>query len=177
MARIRTNDGRLVDLLNITKEDVIPEVLIHSICLLNRFTGHTRYPYSVGQHTLNLVNYVPDHLKMAAMIHDWQEAWFNDLASPLKRELPAYKSHEKLAGVVVASVMQVSPDHLEELDFYDKSIYANERDALFDHIDERGMGDERYRLGDPYGVLCFDELPWRIVKMQLMSRFRKLTMS
>jgi hypothetical protein len=174
MAKIRTSDGRLVDPLKIKTEDVIPEVLIHSICQLNRFTGHAQWPYSVGMHTLNLVRYVPAHLRRAALVHDWQEAWFNDLASPLKAEMDRYKSFEKLAGKTVAFTMGVSFYELEELDYYDKAIYVNERNALFPIIEERGMGDARVGLDDPDGTLRFHEVSWRTVKFQLLGWHKAL---
>lgn len=174
MAKIRTSDGRLVDPLNVTSADVIPSVLIHAICLLNRFTGHTKHPYSVGQHTLNLVRYVPQHLKRAALVHDWQEAWFNDMSSPLKAEMPDYKSAEHHAGSVVAYTMGVSQSELDEFDQYDKRLYLNERDALFDVIDERGMGDDRKYLEDPKGVLRFGERNWKYVRAALDGSFINL---
>jgi hypothetical protein len=174
MAKIRTSDGRLVDPLNIKTDDVIPEVLIHSICQLNRFTGHAKHPYSVGMHTLNLVRYVPAHLRRAALVHDLQEAWFNDMASPLKAEMDDYKFYEKKAGDQVAEVMGVHRGELEELDYYDKAIYANERNALFPVIEERGMGDDRGELEDPDGKLRFDEVYWRDVKFNLLTWHRAL---
>ena len=174
MAKIRTSDGRLVDPLNITPADVIPSVMIHAICLLNRFTGHTVHPYTVGQHTLNLVRYVPKRLKRAALVHDFQEAWFNDMASPLKAEMQDYKVAEKRAGVVVAHTLGVTMAELDDFDNYDKRIYLNERNALFPIIEERGMGDDRKPLADIRGVLRFEEQRWWFVRDCLAHEFENL---
>jgi uncharacterized protein len=180
MARIRTNDGRLVDPMNIKPEDVIPRVMIHSLCQINRFTGHADWPYSVGQHTLNLYYYLKHYMKLhsrdirrAALIHDMQEAWFNDLASPLKCEMLEYKAAEHKAALVVRATLGVSSEALEFIDMFDKRMYKNERIALFKNIDELGMGDDYVELPDPQGVLHFYEEPWRMTKSVLLHVFNE----
>lgn len=173
MAKIRTYDGRLVDPLNITAPDVIPWVLMRSICQLNRFTGHAAHPYSVGQHTMNLLTVVPKHLHKAALIHDWQEAWFNDMSSPLKAEMPEYKLAEQRAGKRVATVMGVSVAELEEFDQYDKAIYINERDHMFPVLSELGMGDDRVGLNMP-AYADFGELHWKVVYNRLMYMYGEI---
>ena len=173
MAAIRTADGRLVDPFNPTREDVRPWVLMHAISCLNRYTGHTKYPYSVGQHTLALVRHVPLHLRRAALIHDWAEAWFNDLSTPVKVEVPTYKAAEEKALLFIAGVMHVSEAELEELDPYDKSIYIDERNELYAvPRTNTGMGDERSGLG--ISAEWFKETNWRVVRAKLNSTFRDL---
>lgn len=173
MGKIRTVSGRLVDPFNPVVGDIIPATFIHSISCLNRFTGHAKYPYSVGQHTLALCRIVPEHLRRAAMIHDWQEAWFNDLASPVKAELPNYKHHERRAGEFIAGMMGVSGGELEELDDWDKRIYVNERDVMFDTIEERGMGDQLMRLDieKHSTAYLFTEMHWLDVRRHLLLKF------
>ena len=181
MASIRVRDGSLVDPLNVRIEDVKPSVCLHSICLLNRFTGHTDYPYSVGQHTLNLYRYVlhywPEYPEWAktALVHDWSETWFNDLSSPLKKVMQRYKNFEKKAWAVVAERMQIKDDWMAEFDRFDKAIYINERNALFTYYrdDVQGMGDDRRGLIDPDGILDFSEVNWRWVHTHLQHAFKK----
>lgn len=165
--------GRLVDPFNPTIEDVIPHAFIHSISILNRFTGQSAYPYSVGQHTLNLIRLSPMHLKRAALVHDWSEAWFNDLASPVKKEFPDYKYHEKKAEAFITGVMGVSHADLEEFDPFDKRIYCNERNAVFDRITERGMGDD-LRGFTQARKEWFEETPWRTIRQNLWWQFQDL---
>lgn len=169
MAKIRIVTGDLIDPFDPKPEDIKPHAFIHSISLLNRFTGNSAWPYSVGMHTLALMDYVPVHLKRAALVHDWSEAWFNDLASPVKFECHSYKTAEKRAGLFIADVMGVSPRELEELDIYDKRIYADERDAMFPDIKEMGMGDEYSPLG--VKPAYFQETPWRHTRSMLWVWF------
>lgn len=169
MSKIRTIDGRLVDPFNVTAADVHPSVHIHSICLINRFTGHTKHPYSVGQHTRNLVILVPKHLKRVAMIHDWQESWFNDLASPVKREFPEYVEAEERAKEVIGKFFGVDKDDYAEFDWWDKNIYVDERDALQVRDPEHpsGLGDDRPGIG--CGKFMFEETDWKLIRSQLSS--------
>jgi len=170
MAKIRMHSGRLVDPFNLTPEDIVPETFIHHLCLINRFHGATKYPYSVAQHSMNLAYLVPSHLVKAAVIHDFSEAVFNDLASPVKYEFPDYSYEERQAGYFIADVLGVKQKLLEDLKQYDLRIYINERDALFDNIDEIGMGDEQQPLYVPPGLSdLFNETPWRKVKQDFLE--------
>lgn len=129
---IRTFTHRMVDPFRLEVTDIDPVDCIHSISLLNRFTGHSLRPYSVGEHTLNLYHAVPDHLQKAALIHDWSEAYFNDIASPVKKTMLNYKRHEEEAQRVIFKRMGVDFALTEELHSYDKRICASEMLHLFD---------------------------------------------
>ncbi len=129
---IRTFTHRMVDPYHLNLEDVDPVDCIHAICLLNRFTGHSIRPYSVGEHTLNLYQAVPSHLKKAALIHDWSEAYFNDIASPVKKQMLNYKRHEEEAQRIIFQKMGVDYKFSDELHDFDKRICANEMLQLFE---------------------------------------------
>lgn len=170
MAAIRTNDGRLVDPLKPTPADVRPRVMIHSLSQINRFTGQCNWPYPVAQHEINLYKLVPARLRKAALTHDLGESWFNDLASPVKAEYDGYREDEEYAKVFISAHLGVSLEELHELDWWDKNIYINERNALFSHIGETGMGDERQGIPD-VPTHFFAERNWRDVRRELSSLF------
>lgn len=172
VGKIRTSDGFLVDPFNPTLNDIKPHVFIHAICCLNRFTGHASHPYSVGQHSLILAKHVPGHIQRAAVVHDFGEAWFNDIASPVKAELPQYKKHEHAAMLFIAQSLGVGADELLELDYYDKQIYLNERNALFPVRHGIGPGDDRSGL--PIAEWHFYERNWRDVRSELIAMFAAL---
>lgn len=172
MAKIRMYSGDLVDPFNLKEEDIIPEVFIHQLALLNRFHGATKYPYSVLQHSLNLYYLVPKHLQPAALVHDFEEALFNDLASPVKYECPTYVQHITAAGKVIQQKFGLTPEIMQELKEYDSRIYKNERDALFNRVAGEGMGDDRPPLPVPPGLQgLFLEADWRAVKQQFLEEF------
>ena len=174
MAKIRVSTGKLVDPFNLQPEDLDPAVMIHSICLLNRYHGHTKHPYSVGQHSCNLYWLVPEHLKSAAIVHDMSEAFFNDVAAPVKYSCPDYVSAEHAAEQVVMEYFGMTPEIIAELKRYDKDIYINERDYLFpEDMEQHDMGDHRQGLdlkGNPPEVL-FGEYPWQVIEMELRGFF------
>lgn len=184
MGQIRVADGTLVDPYNLTVADVKLDVLAHSVSQLNRFTGHIKYPFSVGQHTLNVaavvnaINYRDDderrmHVR-AALIHDLSEAWFNDMSSPVKAENPDYKKAEKAAGCFIAQTLGVPFVYLKNIDLYDKRMYKTESRRLFPIRLGEGMGDDRQEL--PYELLrrChFEEISWREVRDSLFAVLQK----
>lgn len=95
MSYITTYTGRKFYYDNITKENIhIPDIL-HSLPRINRFTGHSKRRYSVGEHTfLGLV--MAEKLGYTALerfhwfIHDFTEAYVNDVPAPLKAFLPEF---------------------------------------------------------------------------------------
>jgi hypothetical protein len=172
--RIRLYDGRLVDPFMLQPEDVVDEVFLHSISLINRYTGATLYPYSVGQHSLILANHVPEHLVRAAFIHDWAEALFNDIASPVKHQFQNYIDAEEEALQVIFEAKGVDWSLMEELSPFDKRIYKDEREVLFKdiHSATAGMNDRRVPLGiDSH---FFRERAWRDVREDLFKLNREL---
>lgn len=171
MAKIRLYDGKLIDPFNPSIEDISPENIIHSLSIINRYHGNTHYPYSVAQHTIALSKHVPEHLVKAAIVHDWSEAWFNDLASPIKRECQDYKRAEARCCKFMLNSMGISDELHKELDHYDKAIYINERNELFMNVIGRGMGDRRDGLDiDP---IHFKERNWRDVREELLSLYEE----
>lgn len=104
---IITYTGRRFYPIDPREEDINIEDIAHSLSLLNRFTGHTKFPYSVAQHSYD-VSYalekwhdVDKSVQLAGLLHDASEAYVNDLARPLKRMLPDYTAVEnKILDVI-----------------------------------------------------------------------------
>lgn len=74
------------------------EVDIHdiarSLSMMNRFCGHTKFPYSVARHSINCANIAPEGYKLEALLHDATEAYLSDIVMPAKRSLPEYEIME-----------------------------------------------------------------------------------
>lgn len=82
-----TYSGKEFDLCNPSPEMVDAGDIAMALTRLNRFTGHTRSPYSVAQHTRLLWDFAPPELKPWVLLHDCAEAYVGDVAAPLKRLL------------------------------------------------------------------------------------------
>lgn len=61
--------------------------IAHSLSMICRYTGHIRDFYSVAQHSLIVKSLVPSKYKLAALLHDAEEAYIGDWSSPLKASL------------------------------------------------------------------------------------------
>ena len=91
----RLSSGRYVDLSNVTVDDIDLNDIVKPLNLIYRFTGHWRdkKPLTVAQHTLLVVNIAkelfPDEIDvhLDCLMHDWGEAYYGDIATPLKRIL------------------------------------------------------------------------------------------
>lgn len=74
--------------------------MTYSISRLNRYNGYSKQNVSVGAHSLLVHNiartlYKNPELWLEALVHDFCEAYCNDLVKPLKNLLPDYAEIEK----------------------------------------------------------------------------------
>lgn len=146
---IRISSGKLVDLSNFTEEDICLESISRSLNALVRFTGHWRdkEPLTIAQHTgltmrISRALY-PDDVAtyLLCLIHDFPEAYYGDLSSPLKRYLgDGYQVLKKIDDVLV-----------NKLFFFDKKFLpqAHDRMKRCDHLSLRieqteMWGDDSY---------------------------------
>ena len=81
-------------------EEVNIRDIAHGLSLICRFGGQCKYFYSVAQHCLNVSHDLKKQnfdevIQLYGLLHDASEAYISDIVSPLKPELPDYKSYEK----------------------------------------------------------------------------------
>ncbi|EOX1508499.1 hypothetical protein ACPD0N_003166 [Vibrio cholerae] len=69
------------------------ESIAFALSYINRYTGHVG-AYSVAQHCVLVCDRLPDHLKLAGLLHDAPEALLGDVSKPLKNLLPEYQAIE-----------------------------------------------------------------------------------
>lgn len=92
MTWIQTYTGIAYDLQNPDPNSInLPDVA-HALSQINRFTGHTREPYSVAQHSVLVAGILQDQgestgVIRAGLLHDAHEAYIGDVSSPVKRAL------------------------------------------------------------------------------------------
>lgn len=82
---IPTFTGKLFDLLEPTEDMICIEDIAHHLSIENRFNGATKFPYSVGYHSILVCEKVVDpRAKLEALLHDAEEAYYKDWTRPLK---------------------------------------------------------------------------------------------
>ena len=138
MARTETNwiqtaSGRRFWPTDPRSEDVCIEDIGHALAMKCRFSGHTKSFYSVAQHSLLVSENVSPEYAKVALLHDAAEAYFADVAKPIKREYPVF---DEIEGMILLAVFQRFDLHLPLPDVVkriDMVLLATERRDLMAH--------------------------------------------
>lgn len=69
--------------------------IAHALSNTCRYTGHSKYFFSVAEHSINVALMLPKHKQLWGLLHDASEAYLADIASPVKQLLPDYKKLEQ----------------------------------------------------------------------------------
>lgn len=157
----------LVDPFDLQTGDIHLEGIAHSLSQLNRYTGHAAFPYSVAQHTCLLVGAVPYRLKRTALIHDWSESFTNDVARPVKIQLPEYREREELIQRRIFEMMREPYENLADLHEWDYRICADEMRILFPQFQEDWIEAE------PLNVLI-TPWDWQFGKAALLKAMKEM---
>lgn len=160
---ILINSGRLVDPFKIEEYEFTIQELMHPICMMPRYTGHTRAPYTVGEHTYHLINHVPKNLRRAVALHDLNEGLTNDLPRPFKKAMPEYVEFEERVQRHIFKLFDEPWENMAAIAEYDYRICQDEMSQLFTVPFDLGV--------KPLGVKinCW---PWDITKIYLRDAFR-----
>jgi hypothetical protein len=109
---LRTHTGKNVYPLAMTAEMIEIEDIAHALSFQCRFSGHTKFFYSVAQHSV-LVSHHLMHLHndpeiaLSGLLHDAAEAYLVDLPTPLKRLLADYGPAEHAIQRVIEAKFQL----------------------------------------------------------------------
>lgn len=115
---IQVNSGRSFYVLDPRPEDIVVQDIAHSLSNLCRFTGHGDRFYSVGEHSVHCARIarklgLTTLQQLYALGHDASESVMNDLARPVKQNIPQYKEIEDNVMKVMWEVMGL-PEPSEE---------------------------------------------------------------
>ena len=76
--------GKLINLWDVEQDSIILEDIAHGLAYNCRWNGHTKAWYSIAEHCIRVHNRAPADLKLLALFHDAEEAYWGDMIRPLK---------------------------------------------------------------------------------------------
>lgn len=132
---IETYTGKKYSFLNPRVDQIDAVDIAHALSKICRFTGHTKWAYSVGQHCLLVSAHLSNTgysnpIALAGLLHDAPEAYVSDLSSPLKSLLPIYRDIEASAASVVEERYGLLPGALNDPRVEDADRAVTERERV-----------------------------------------------
>ena len=117
--------GKMFDYLNpgATPLDFEDIATLSNIC---RFAGHLPIFYSVAQHLVNTSYIVAPEFAYEALMHDRAEAFTNDIPTPLKVAMPAFKALEREIEAATAPMFGVPVEMSREVHLADRQMLGLE---------------------------------------------------
>ena len=108
----------------------LPDIA-HALSILTRFTGHSKCPYSVAQHSVMVSRLTPSEHALWGLMHDASEAYLGDVSTPLKNVLPGYRELEEHVQRTIARVFGLAwpmPSSVKDADL--RALMAEKRDLI-----------------------------------------------
>jgi hypothetical protein len=133
-ATIITASGLHFDIIETTPEMVCIEDIAHSLSMGNRFTGHTKFPYPVSQHSRLGSYLVPTKYALRFLLHDASEAYLGDMNRPLKHFTPAGEEYRKVEARIQGLIYnkfgleEEDPEIIHEID--NQMLYAEKAQIM-----------------------------------------------
>ena len=152
--------------------------IAHSLAMRCRFNGHVKHFYSVAEHSVHVSHQVPAQYAMAALLHDAAEAYIGDMVSPLKNEMPQFRTIEHRIDAAVRRRFNVAIyDEKQDaaIKRADLALCLHEGRTLLPNpalVDEWGFaGNPEYRLKQPCRLYCHSP---EVAEVVFLQRFDEL---
>lgn len=133
---IRTFTGLYVNPLQLRPVDIRIEDIAHHLANICRYTGACPKFYSVAQHSvcvssLMFEKYGTAEAAMAGRLHDAAETYFNDIASPVKRDprMKWYRDLEHEATLMIFDIYGVAGKWLPLTKEFDDQMFRDEAES------------------------------------------------
>jgi hypothetical protein len=152
-------------------EDINIEDVAWSLAHVNRFCGHTKYPYSIAQHSCMVHDQLPPEHKLAGLLHDISEYVMSDVPRPVKSALPGYKDMEHGIWMAAARKWNLPAQIPTEVKEADNRSLVTERMQIMPEGDD-GMWNG-VAMYEPYDV---EIKPWHPMdaRLEFLNRFNDL---
>jgi hypothetical protein len=133
-------------------EDIDIQDIAHSLSMQCRFNGHTRYFYSVAEHSFLIANYLENQgashqLCLAGLLHDAAEAYLGDVVRPVKQLVPALVEAENHLQATIYQKYGITVENLALIDLLDTRILRDEHEQVMNINNNEWATDRYQRLG------------------------------
>lgn len=132
-AWMETFTGRKFYPLDPDPADVCIEDIAHALAMKCRFTGHSRFFYSVAEHSVLMAEYCEREGQnsdaLFALLHDATEAYLPDVARPVKHHLPWWPEIEARVHRAIAQAFGLAEEN-ERVKVIDNRILLAEAQVL-----------------------------------------------
>lgn len=152
-----TLSGRRFNILKPNPEDIILSDIASSLARQARFNGHTRFFFSVGQHSCLGAQAAAHDTKLAQwmLFHDATETYLGDLVSPVKKLLPDFEIIEARIQWAICKRFGLSFPPPKEVKAIDRRLLATEvRDLI-----TRDLSSWAIQPEEPFE---FQVVPWPV---------------
>lgn len=127
---ILSNSGKYFNFLSPQDYDYTIEEIAHALSHINRYTGHSRVPYNVADHSVRVSYLVPKKYALDGLMHDCSEAFLGDVSSPLKQLLNDYKIIEEKVERAIANHFSLEYPHPPCVKIADYTMLVTEKRDL-----------------------------------------------
>lgn len=142
------------------------ETIAFSLAHINRYTGHAG-TYSVATHSVLVAKMLPDHLKLAGLLHDASEAFLGDVSAPLKAIIgPEYSRLEKRYQILLGAYYGV--------DLFDKAIKEADYRMFATEVRDLGLDVSAYSDLEPYTEITVTKQKPEVAYEEFMTMFNEL---
>ena len=169
-AWIQTYTSKRFNPFNIQPGDICLEDIAHALSMQCRFVGHTKFHYSIAQHSVFVSQLCNPQDALYGLLHDASEAFLGDVASPIK-QTEVYKAYKELEKLVQSNIYQsfgldtVEPISVKEADLI---ILATEATQLLQKRDD-------WTLSRTPANIIIPELTPTQAKLCFLARFKEIT--
>ena len=172
---ILTASGKRFFLFDPQPEEIDIVDIAHALANICRFGGHTKFHYSVAQHSVlvsEIVEATVPELAFAALLHDATEAYVGDMVRPLKKQMPAYREVEDATWIAIAKVFalpEILPPIVKRADM--AALLTERRDVmLVNHLNHPEFPWEADELGYEPSAIRVRELTPGEARVKFMHR-------
>ena len=176
-AWIITYTGKKFYHLDPKPEMVCIEDIAHALSQTCRWTGHTRFHYSVAQHSVYASLICPPEFALDCLMHDASEAYLGDMNRPLKHFTaagPAYREIEEKVEEVIFKKFGVRfplPEVVKEADT--QMLYA-EKSQLMNVTEATKYEARKWNRDETEANIRVEKWTPRRAEKMFLRRFKEL---